>query len=54
MHKQVSMGEVMKAYLVELIYLAHTMHEAIIQLLATICRLSGVLSQLPQILNALT
>lgn len=48
------MDEAMKAYLVEVIYLAHTMHQAVIQLLAAICRLSGVLSKLPQLLNALT
>lgn len=54
MHKQVRTGEVKKAYLVELIYLAHTMHQAVVQLLAAVCGLSGVLSKLPQILNALT
>ena len=41
-------------YLVELVYLAYAMKQAIIQLLAAICRLSGVLGKLPQFRDALT
>ncbi len=41
-------------YLVELVYLAYAVQQTVIELLATICRLSGVLGKLPQLCDVLT
>ena len=53
MRSQLRLDQNAEAYLVELIYLAHTMQQAIVQLLATICQLARVLSKKPKILDAL-